>query len=131
MNSTKQAKVLIALCLTDSIMGNWLRVWWIKIFSDMISSNMLSINGILQSLLGLLTLSFVVKKCEIPKMRTLILNCLFSYTGLFALLISPSVFILVSTVLGSLFGSLATAFNNAIYAQNISQEYRNKFDVTL
>jgi hypothetical protein len=125
---TKQAKLLMYISLIDSMLGSWLRIWWIKVFAVLLTSKVLSLDGFIKSLLGIAIVSFVIKKCEVPKLWHIIAIGLASYVSLFALYWSPSCFIIVSAVCGTIFSAFANAFNYAIYAQNIEQKERNKFD---
>jgi len=120
--------VLLTLFLSDAIVEGWMGVWWIKCFAPMLSSEIISVNNMLNSALGIIFMYVIIRRYEKPAIGGIVISGLVSYLSLFALMISPSVFMLVSTFMGVLMGSLVRAFGNNLIADNISQTERASFD---
>jgi hypothetical protein len=124
----KQEKILLGLEMFDSILSSWFSIWWIKYFSILLSEQTLSTVQITRNAASILVLYYVIKKYENPK-PSIVLGCaMLSYAGLFALLVSPEAFWIISTFMGVFCFSVVRTFINSLKAQNINPLRRNCFD---
>jgi len=120
--------VLLGICLYDSCLAGWFSIWWIKVFAEMLSSDTLSTAQVVRSGLGIVALMWVIKNHEIPSWRIVFSMLIVSYLGLFALLVSPEFFWIISTMFSVLCSAFGSAFNSAIKVQNVEHKTRNRFD---
>ncbi len=120
--------VLVALFLTDAVVQGWMGIWWIKCFAPLLPAKTISVNDILSAALGIVFMYVIIRKYEKPSVGAIIISGLVSYLSLFALMISPSVFVLVSTFMGVWMVSLVRVFGNNLIAENIQQSERASFD---
>lgn len=113
----------------DSVILSWMSVWYVKVFIDLISTETVAIRNMVTSVGGALLTLLLLKYYEdkVPIVVVLIAIAV-SYTALVALLIGPNEFILLTSILGIGVGCTCRMMMNNIYAKNIPQEERAKFD---
>ena len=124
----KQEKTLLGLQMFDAVLGSWFSIWWIKVFSEMLSGETLSTAQIIRNASSIVVIYFVIKKYENPSPVAVVGIALFTYTGLFTLMVSPEVFWLVSTFLSVFCSAVAGTFITSLKAQNINGARRNQYD---
>jgi len=124
----KPYQILLILSCFDIMIEGWFGIWYLKIFIEKIDVQMLSFTHILSSGLGIITMYWVIKKYEKPSISMLIIVTAVSYIGLFGLMISPSIFLIASTVLETIRNPVATSFRNNLIPLNVSHNNRAKFD---
>lgn len=120
--------LLLFLHCFDVILEGWFGIWYVKIFVTMINSQFYSFSHMLSSALGILAMYTVIKKYEKPTLTLVVVATAITYLGLFALMFSPNVFLIVNTLLGAMLGAIGSSFRNNINALNVPQHYRVKFD---
>ena len=120
--------ILLALFCFDVTIEGWFSIWYLKIFIELIDAQFISFNSILSSALGIFTMYVVIKRYEKPSPTILVMCTLISYLGLLGLIFSPSIFLISSTLLGTVLGAVSTSFRNNITAQNVPSDYRAKYD---
>lgn len=125
---TLAEKLLLILNISDGVIGGWFSVWYTKIFLNLLDYKYVSAQNILSALLGVLLMLLVIKMFEEPSFRVIFYSSILSYLSLFALYLSPGMFILVNTICSILMGALVTALRNSIQAKNIANDRRASYD---
>lgn len=128
MKERRTENILLSFEIFDSIVEGWFSVWFVKGFAAIVDVQYLSISNIIRAILGAILMFVVIKRFEKPTFKHIIFSWILSYFSLFALFLTPGYFLLISTILSVLMGSIVGAFRNSLYAINIPNERRARYD---
>jgi len=103
-------------------------VWFLKIFIPLVSSDSVAISDGIQSALTVVFSLIIVNMLGSLTLKKIYYVWAFSYSGLLALLVSPTSFLILSTFSSASFMSITKIFRNNLNAQNISNDERAMFD---
>lgn len=103
-------------------------MWFLKAFITLVSSNALAISDGIQAILTVIFALSIVKFLGDITFKKIYIVWILSYTGLLALFISPTTFLICSTFSSAAFLSIITIFKNNLNAQNITNSERAMYD---
>jgi hypothetical protein len=93
--------------------------FWAKVFAESLTQQVVSLETIIRSALGIGVMLWVSKKCKTPRTRNVILLGCISYGSLLGFVYGPGTFLLVNAVTSTFYCSLGTAWGNSLLAQNL------------